>query len=130
MPPVKILLVDDEEIIRVAWTAELETAGYQVRSASRGEQALQLAKEERPDIVITDLVMPGISGVEVCRELKEIYPDVEVVFVSGHPSELEKNLLNFIRVGGREEFLRKPLLEDELIRTIEKVVKEKREGAV
>ena len=72
-----------------------------------------------------NLVMPNMNGVEVCKNIKKISPDIEVVFVSGHPSELETHIVDFISSGGREEYLRKPLIENELIDAVNKIIKEK-----
>ncbi|HDK82012.1 MAG TPA: response regulator, partial [Nitrospirae bacterium] len=59
-----ILVVDDSEVFLRGWCVTLENAGYQVKIASTGEEAINMAKDEKPDIVITDLVMPGMNGVE------------------------------------------------------------------
>ena len=125
MGKARILLVDDEEIVLVGWKEELKAVGYDVRTATSGKKAIEIAKEEMPDIVVTDLVMPEMNGVEVCRNLREMYPDLEVLFVSGHPIETEKRLIDFIEAGGRDEFLRKPFLKKELIDVIEKIINEK-----
>jgi CheY-like chemotaxis protein len=118
----RILLVDDEAIILLGWQKELESEGYDVKTALSGRAAVELAKEEKPDIVITDLVMSEMNGVEVCRQIKEMYPDTKVVFVSGHPLETQKHLMPFINAGGTDEYLRKPLLEDEITKTVKKIV--------
>jgi CheY-like chemotaxis protein len=125
MGKASILVVDDEKIVLDGWREELELAGYRVRTAQNGSEALTLAKEEKPDIVLTDLVMPGINGVEVCKGIKEMYPDVDVLFISGHPIELEKHLIDFLNAGGREEYLRKPLLENELIEALERTLRQR-----
>ncbi|GBE06499.1 MAG TPA: response regulator [Nitrospirae bacterium] len=119
-----ILLVDDEEIVLVGWREELKSAGYTVRTASNPQKAIDMVREEKPDIVFTDLAMPKMDGVEVCRQIKAIYPDTEVVFVSGHPQEIEVHLMDFVNAGGRDEYLRKPLLENELIEVTEKICRE------
>jgi len=111
---VKILIVDDEELILLGWKKELESEGYEVRTALNGKEAVDEAAREKPDIVISDLIMPEMDGVEVCRKIKEMYPDTEVVFVSGHPVQTEKQIIDFISAGGRDEYLRKPLLENEI----------------
>jgi len=123
MKKADILIVDDEKILLEGWKEELTLAGYSVKTAESGKEALEMIKDDKPDIVITDLVMPGMNGVEVCRQVKGIYPDVEVLFVSGHPREIEKHLMDFLKAGGRDEFLRKPMIENELIEVIEKVTK-------
>ena len=67
----RVLLVDDEENIRMLVRFNLEKAGYEVIEAGDGKQALALARNESPDIVILDLMLPGIDGLEVCRLLKQ-----------------------------------------------------------
>ncbi len=124
MGKIKILIVDDEELILLGWKKELESEGYEVRTASNGKEAVDEAAKEKPDIVITDLIMPGMNGVEVCAKIKEMYPDTEVVFVSGHPVQTEKQIMDFIAAGGRDEYLRKPLLENEVRDVIKTIVEE------
>ncbi len=122
----KVLLVDDEKIILKAYARELESAGYEVFKAMRAQDAVEIVQKESPDIVYTDLVMPEINGVEICRSIKEIAPDVEVVLISGYPEETIKYQIDFITAGGREEWLRKPLESDELVNTTDKILGEKR----
>jgi len=123
---VKILIVDDEELILRGWKKELESEGYEVRIALNGQLAVEEAIKEKPDIVITDLIMPEMGGVEVCRKLKEMHPDTEVVFVSGHPTQTEKQIMDFIDAGGRDEYLRKPLLDDEILSVVRGIVEERK----
>lgn len=65
-----VLVVDDDEDIRVLFSAILRRAGYRPRLASSGRQALEQADEQVPDLVISDVSMPGLSGLEMCRALK------------------------------------------------------------
>ena len=122
---IKILIADDEELILLAWKKELESEGYKVITALNGKLAVDAAAKEKPDIVITDLIMPEMNGVEVCRKIKEMYPDTQVVFVSGHPVQTEKQIMDFIAAGGRDEYLRKPLLKDEIKTVINGLVEER-----
>ncbi|GBE03980.1 alkaline phosphatase synthesis transcriptional regulatory protein PhoP [bacterium BMS3Abin09] len=122
---IKILIADDEELILLAWKKELESEGYKVITALNGKLAVEAAAKEKPDIVLTDLIMPEMNGVEVCRKIKEMYPDTQVVFVSGHPAQTEKQIMDFIAAGGRDEYLRKPLLKDEIKTVINGLVEER-----
>ena len=81
----KILLVDDEENIRIVHGAEFEDAGYQVVSAANGEEGLAKFQEEKPDIVILDILMPGMSGVEVLRKMKMLDSTIPVILSSAYP---------------------------------------------
>ncbi|MFH1915609.1 MAG: response regulator [Pseudomonadota bacterium] len=84
MSHLPILLVDDEEGIRTVLAITLEDAGYQVQTAPSGTDALELFQAGRHPIVVTDIRMPGMSGVELLREIKRIDPRTEVIMISGH----------------------------------------------
>jgi FixJ family two-component response regulator len=79
-----ILLVDDEDGIRKVLGIALADMGYQVRTAENGVEALRIFKDERPPIVLTDIKMPEMDGIELLRHLKKISPDTEVIMVTGH----------------------------------------------
>jgi len=121
----KILIVDDERIVLKAYTRELERLGYEVFRAMTGPEALEIAKRECPDIVFTDLVMPEMNGVEICKAIKGICPDAEIVLISGYPEEVVRFQMKFVDAGGREEWLRKPLGIDELPDAAKRILKEK-----
>lgn len=120
-----ILIVDDEELILIGWKYALESAGYNVRTALNGISAVGITQREKPDIVITDLIMPKMNGIEVCRKIKEMSPETEVVLVSGHPEETRKLQKDFINAGGRDLLLRKPLSTDEIVGAVRVIMKEK-----
>lgn len=87
----KILLVDDEESIQLVYREEFEDEGYQVISALNGESGLEKFSQESPDIVILDIKMPGMNGVEVLRQMKMINPDVPVILSSAY-QEFKRDL--------------------------------------
>ena len=68
----KILIIDDTEIIRAMLRDLLEEQGYQVLTASTGEEGIDQAKEHRPDVILIDTKMPGIDGFETCRRIKQV----------------------------------------------------------
>ena len=80
----KILLVDDEESIHLLYRAELEEEGYMVHSALTGKDALQEFEIVSPDLIILDINMPGMNGIEVLRRIKEIHPKMPVVLCSAY----------------------------------------------
>jgi two-component system response regulator (stage 0 sporulation protein F) len=80
----KILLVDDEEGIHLLYREELEEEGYEVHSALTGEDALEKLRIISPDLVILDINMPGMNGIEVLRQMKEINPKLPVVLSSAY----------------------------------------------
>ena len=80
----RILLVDDEEGIRKVLGISLEDLGYQVAFASDGIQALKLYREHQPPIVITDIKMPAMDGIDLLKNIKAENPDTEVIMLTGH----------------------------------------------
>jgi signal transduction histidine kinase len=80
----KILLIDDEEGIRKLLGISLRDAGYPVTIAIDGERGIELFQEESPEIVLTDIKMPGMDGMEVLRRIKAMSPETEVIVITGH----------------------------------------------
>jgi CheY-like chemotaxis protein len=87
----KILLVDDEESIQIVYREEFEDEGYQVISALNGISALEKFKEDQPDLVILDIQMPGMDGVEVLRQMKMINAAIPVILSSAY-QEFKRDL--------------------------------------
>jgi DNA-binding response OmpR family regulator len=83
-----VLVIDDDPDVRSFVVASLEDHGYRVSHASDGEAGLVAAAAERPDLVILDFIMPGLSGAEVASRLLADRPDQQILFVSGY-SETE-----------------------------------------
>jgi YesN/AraC family two-component response regulator len=117
----KILIVDDEEIVVAGIQKGLEYTGHAVKTILGGEGAIKLTAKEHFDLVIVDLVMPGINGVETCKGIKTVSPATEVMLLSGFPNEIERLLPSFLAAGGIDLFLRKPLYATEVEETIKKL---------
>jgi DNA-binding NtrC family response regulator len=80
----KLLVIDDDVAIRKVLSVTLQDAGYQVWTAEDGENGLKIFVDERPDIVICDLRMPGMDGIAVLKEIKTLDPDKEVIVISAY----------------------------------------------
>ncbi len=80
----KIMVVDDEEAIRVLYEEEFKDEGYEVVSCSNGEEALEAFDKEKPDLVILDIAMPGVSGLEVLSKIKEKSPQTPVIMSTAY----------------------------------------------
>ena len=80
----KILLVDDEDGIQMLYREELQDSGYEVISAYTGEEGLEKVKSEAPDLVILDIQMPGMNGIETLRQMKMDNPDLPVILSSAY----------------------------------------------
>jgi DNA-binding NtrC family response regulator len=80
----KILVVDDEEgILRVLYLS-LSESGYRVLTAGTGRDALEIIRNEDPSIVLVDMIMPGMGGIELLKRIKKENPDTKVIMMSGH----------------------------------------------
>jgi len=90
----KILLVDDEESIHLLYREELEEEGYEVHSALSGEEALEKLHIIAPDLVILDINMPGMNGIDVLRRMKEINQAMPVILSSAY-QEFKQDLASW-----------------------------------
>ncbi len=85
MPPL-ILIVEDEKILADSMALYLERHAYATAVAYAGEESLQLAEENSPDVMVVDIHLPGIDGLEVLRHLREVSPGTEVVMITAYAS--------------------------------------------
>lgn len=107
----KLLLVDDEEGIRKVLSIALSDSGYTVFTAQNGEEALDIFRRETPPIVLTDIKMPGMDGIELLQTLKQESPDTEVIMITGHGDmELAIKSLKYQAI----DFVTKPINDDVL----------------
>jgi signal transduction histidine kinase len=107
----KLLLVDDEEGIRKVLGISLKDAGYLVWTAGSGEEALQVFRSESPALVLTDIKMPGMDGIELLQVIKRECPDTEVIMLTGHGDlELAIRSLQFEAA----DFITKPISDESL----------------
>jgi anti-anti-sigma factor len=107
----KILIIDDEKPTLAMFRLFLTAYGYEVLLAENGVQGLEIFRREKPPIVLTDIKMPGLDGLEVLRQVKEIDPRAEVIVISGHGDmELAMRALQL----NASDFLSKPVQKSEL----------------
>jgi DNA-binding NtrC family response regulator len=115
----KILVVDDEHLIRWSLEQNLKKQGYEVVTAGTGEDALQMAREQQPDLVLLDIQLPGISGIEVLEKIKEFDEDIIVIMLTAHGG-LE-TAVNAMRLGAYD-YVSKPFNLDELSIIVKKAL--------
>jgi DNA-binding NtrC family response regulator len=89
MTPISILLIDDEEAFVTTLAERLELRGHKSTVALSGEEGLRCIETARPDVVVLDLRMPGIGGMETLRHIRTLYPTLPVIMLSGHGGEAE-----------------------------------------
>ena len=114
-----ILLVDDEEGIRNVLNITLTHAGFRVLLAGDGDTGFALFKSKKPDIVITDIKMPGIGGIELLKQIKQMSPNTEVIMITGHGDmDLAVKSLQYEAA----DFITKPIDSTELELSVKKAV--------
>jgi CheY-like chemotaxis protein len=111
----KILVIDDDEGVRRSIGKVLVRAGHEVIEAPDGRVALTFLKDALPDLVICDLFMPEMDGVEVLRELRRDYPDLPVVAISGGAYQGKVQLLDVAKGLGAVAVLKKPFQLHQLL---------------
>ena len=122
MPPIKLLLVDDEEGFVNVLTKRLSLRGIQATVALSGTDGIQLLSKTEFDVVVLDLKMRDLDGIEVLRIIKKQYPDIAVIMLTGHGSEIAAT--EGIKAGAFD-YLTKPCDIGELINKISAAVEEK-----
>jgi DNA-binding response OmpR family regulator len=119
----KVLVIDDRTTLCLIMARTLEKAGYQVITASNGNQGLVKALQERPHCVIIDVVLPGISGFGLCRQLRALDPqrNLSIIMVSTKNTSLDHSW--GLRQGA-DRYLPKPFSDETLVQTVEEVLRE------
>ena len=118
-PKTRILIVDDAGPVVVLCVNVLQTLGYAVKGANRGEQALEIMRKEPFDLMVLDYKMPGMSGFEVYAQAKLLHPRMSVILVTGHGTP---EILSEAQRLGFKATLLKPFTSDELRSTVETVL--------
>lgn len=117
----KILVVDDDEQMREDISEMLSREGYTVTHVGSGEEALEKIKEEHFDVILTDLIMPGIDGMEVLRQSKRIKPAVRVIMITGFGTI--ENAVEAMKEGA-SDYVSKPFKINEVQATVKRALEE------
>jgi len=115
----RILVVDDEEIVRESLCDWLEGVGHNVLSAASGEEALEIIKREKIKIMLADLVMPGINGIELMKKARKIVPNLSTVIITAHATI--QSAIVAIR-DGAHDYIEKPFCPEKVELIIEKLI--------
>jgi two-component system NtrC family sensor kinase len=107
----KLLLIDDEPDILRVLSRSLRADGYEVVCAQNGTEGIAVFEKEKPDIVITDIKMPGMDGIEVLKTVKDLHVDTEVIIITGH-GDIE-NAIEALKHGA-SDFINKPVRDEAL----------------
>jgi CheY-like chemotaxis protein len=115
----KVLIVDDEEPLRTVLSSELASEGYQVETAADGDEAIELVQSRPVDLVLLDIKMPRVDGFEVLRFVKQRFPKIKVIMLTGY-ADLSSAIDS--KRWGAEDFVSKPYDLFDLLTTIERVL--------
>ncbi len=108
----RILVVDDDEVVRLGYLRSLAGADWNVESVWDGNDALRVMEEKPFDVVLLDLRMPGLDGMEVLKAIKDKWPDTEVVIITGYPTI--ETVKEAVRLGVCD-YLAKPVGPDDVV---------------
>ncbi len=125
MQPIKVMLIDDDPGIHDSLRAIVEEAGYEFCGALGGREGLRVLDEERPDLLLLDVMMPGMNGFDVCRALREEGRRIPVVFLTAKNDIVDKST-GF--KAGADDYVTKPFIADELLLRIEAHVRRHRDN--
>jgi len=121
----RALVVDDEPPLVRLVARYLERDGFEVASAADGERAVELARDHRPDVIVLDLMLPGIDGIEACRRIRT-FSDAYIVMLTARAEEIDKLLGLSI---GADDYLTKPFSPRELVARIRAMLRRPRGAA-
>ncbi|MBN1212852.1 MAG: response regulator [candidate division Zixibacteria bacterium] len=122
---IKIIVVDDEDIVISLICDTLEEEGYAIQTASNGEDALILIEKEEFDLLITDIRMPGMDGIELVRRVRDIHPDIGVIFMTGYANlNSAKNAIK----QGAFDYIMKPFEISEIRKAVKDAIRVKKEA--
>jgi DNA-binding response OmpR family regulator len=122
MSKFKVLLVDDEREYVTTLGERMEMRGFEPEIAFSGEQALRMLEHSLPDVMVLDLKMPGIDGLEVLRRVKKRYPQIQVIILTGHGSDRDEAAARRL---GAFDHLQKPVDITDLVHIMELAFRQK-----
>ncbi|MBF0495877.1 MAG: response regulator [Deltaproteobacteria bacterium] len=124
MDQFKILLVDDEEELVKTLAERIKLRNLDPQVAFNGEQALLIFEHSIPDVMVLDLKMPGIDGMEVLRRVKKVHPEVQVIILTGHGSDRDADEARRL---GAFDYMQKPVDLEDLVRSMRGAYRKKRD---
>lgn len=123
-PAIRVLVVDDEPNLVELVQGYLLQEGYTVETAGDGHQALDIIRADRPDVVVLDVMLPGVDGIEVCRQLRQ-FSDAYVLMLTARAEEIDKIVGLSV---GADDYLTKPFSPRELVARVKAMLRRPRAG--
>ena len=127
MKDMKVLLVDDEEEFVKALAERLKMRDLRSDTVLDGEEALSFVEDQEPDVMVLDLKMPGIDGMEVLRQVRKAYPNIQVIILTGHGTEKHEEEAKRL---GAFDYLEKPVNLDVLVKKMKAAYRRKMEATM
>ena len=127
MKDMKVLLVDDEEEFVKALAERLKMRDLRSDTVLDGEEALSYVEDQEPDVMVLDLKMPGIDGMEVLRQVRKVYPNIQVIILTGHGTEKDEEEAKRL---GAFDYLEKPVNLDVLVKKMKAAYRRKMEDTM
>jgi CheY-like chemotaxis protein len=118
-----ILVIDDDAAMRRLMVRTLGTGAHTLFEAQNGQEGLQLVGRHKPDVVVTDILMPQKEGIETIREIRELAPDIRIIAVSGGGSAHNLMFLDIAKAFGADIALAKPFRPSQLLEAVEEVLR-------
>jgi DNA-binding response OmpR family regulator len=118
---IKFLVVDDEVGVSHQLREFLEQRGYSAIAATSGQEAVKLIKKERPNIVVLDIVMEGMTGIDVLREIGKINPKIRVIMLTALEDDKTRNICKEL---GASSYITKPYNFSDILKTVHKLINE------
>lgn len=122
--PIKVMLIDDDPGIHESLRDVVEEVGYEFCGALSGREGLRLLDEERPDLLLLDVMMPGMNGFDVCRQMREAGRRIPVIFLTAKNDIVDKSTGFGV---GADDYVTKPFIADELLLRIDAHVRRHRD---
>ena len=116
----QLLVVDDDSLMRRSMSASLTQAGYSVTTAASGEEAIAIAKAHRPDLILLDIGLPGMDGLDTLRSFRQVVSGVPVIFVTARRRELDEVVVLEL---GADDYITKPFDFDVLLAHVKAVLR-------
>jgi two-component system, OmpR family, alkaline phosphatase synthesis response regulator PhoP len=123
VPNERILIVEDEEDIRELIQYNLEREGFRSSSVGTGEEAIKLAKSDQPDLMLLDLMLPGVDGLEVCRAVKRESEDIPIIMLTAKDDE--SDIVTGLELGA-DDYITKPFSPKVLVSRVKTVLRRKK----
>lgn len=121
----RILVVDDEELARFTLREVLESAGYEVAEARNGKECVDRQRATPFDLIVTDIIMPEKEGVETIIELRQDYPTLKIIAISGGGRTRNLDFLKLAQQYGADGILAKPFTDDQLLDAVKEQLRYK-----